>query len=506
MSGAGGLRRCMAWLHGWLGLLAGWILFAMFLTGTASYVRPEITRWMRPEIRTTAPPAADAAGIVARRLATTAAGADRWTIFLPQPRDPLAKVFVRAPGAATRPVRQELDPATGMAVRGRETHGGELLYDFHYTLHLPKPWGEWIAGLCAFAMLAAIVSGVITHKRIFTDFFTMRWNRGQRSWLDAHNLVAVLGLPYHLAITYTGLITLATLYMPWPVRANYATPAGYAAEAFSEDVAAQRTGRPAPLVPLAPLVRDAERRWGGVPASSVAIRFPGDAGAVVSIAARTGAGLAARGGSLSYAGTTGRLLGGSRPAAAGIATGAALFGLHLGYFAGPALRWLLVLLGLAGTAMIGSGLVLWRVKRMAGGGIGHRLVDRLNIAAIACFPGGIAAYFLANRLIPAALPGRAAGEAWMLFAGFAIPALASCALPVRRAWIATLGLAAALYALVPLADVLSVGMPRDGLFLGFDLAMLGAAAALGFAGWRVRRPIAPRLRVRPIAGAAHVVA
>ena len=46
----GSLRQNMAWIHGWLGLLAGWILFAMFLTGTASYFRPEITRWMQPEL------------------------------------------------------------------------------------------------------------------------------------------------------------------------------------------------------------------------------------------------------------------------------------------------------------------------------------------------------------------------------------------------------------------------------------------------------------------------
>ena len=45
------LRQSMAWIHTWLGLLAGWILFAMFLTGTASYFRPEITRWMQPELR-----------------------------------------------------------------------------------------------------------------------------------------------------------------------------------------------------------------------------------------------------------------------------------------------------------------------------------------------------------------------------------------------------------------------------------------------------------------------
>lgn len=44
------LRQTMAWAHGWLGLIAGWILFTMFLTGTSAYFRPEITKWMQPEI------------------------------------------------------------------------------------------------------------------------------------------------------------------------------------------------------------------------------------------------------------------------------------------------------------------------------------------------------------------------------------------------------------------------------------------------------------------------
>ena len=46
-------------------------------------------------------------------------------------------------------------------------------------------------------MLIAIVSGVITHKKIFIDFFTFRWGKGQRSWLDAHNASGVLLLPFY---------------------------------------------------------------------------------------------------------------------------------------------------------------------------------------------------------------------------------------------------------------------------------------------------------------------
>src|SRR3546814_3592298 len=74
-------------------------------------------------------------------------------------------------------------------------------------------------------MLVAIVSGVITHKKIFVDFFTFRWGKGQRSWLDAHNALSVFGLPFHLMITYTGLVTLMALYMPWGQQAAIQTAA-----------------------------------------------------------------------------------------------------------------------------------------------------------------------------------------------------------------------------------------------------------------------------------------
>ena len=42
-------RQSMAWLHTWVGLVAGWLLFFVFVTGTAGYFQQEISRWMQPE-------------------------------------------------------------------------------------------------------------------------------------------------------------------------------------------------------------------------------------------------------------------------------------------------------------------------------------------------------------------------------------------------------------------------------------------------------------------------
>ena len=148
-------------------------------------------------------------------------------------------------------------------MQARHTQGGDFFYAFHFNLHYMSPmWGRWIAGLCAMFMLVAIVSGVITHKKIFTDFFTFRGGKGQRSWLDAHSALSVLGLPFHFMITYSGLITLMVMYMPW---GGMAVPQART-EAFAELSAyvapVKPAGVQAPLARVDAMVREAERRWG----------------------------------------------------------------------------------------------------------------------------------------------------------------------------------------------------------------------------------------------------
>ena len=39
----------MSWAHTWTGLLFGWVLYFMFLTGSAGYYDTEIDAWMEPE-------------------------------------------------------------------------------------------------------------------------------------------------------------------------------------------------------------------------------------------------------------------------------------------------------------------------------------------------------------------------------------------------------------------------------------------------------------------------
>ena len=50
-----GFRQANAWLHTWVGLLLGWLLYAVFLTGTLSFFQEEITFWMKPELHASVP-------------------------------------------------------------------------------------------------------------------------------------------------------------------------------------------------------------------------------------------------------------------------------------------------------------------------------------------------------------------------------------------------------------------------------------------------------------------
>ncbi|MCJ2131211.1 PepSY-associated TM helix domain-containing protein, partial [Methylobacterium sp. E-045] len=328
-----GLRQSMAWLHAWSGLVVGWVLFAVFVTGTASYYRTDITAWMQPELRReSAETALDlprAAEIGIAHLQAHAVGARSWFIGLPQPDRPIIDLFWRTkPGAP--PDMVQLDGRTGEPASFRKTRGGDFLYRFHFELHMPPLWGRWIVGICAMIMLVALISGIITHRRIFADFFTLRRDKSaQRGWLDAHNVTGVLALPYHLMITYTGIVTLAMMYMPWGVTAAYR---GDATRFYAEtaQITTQRppVGRPGTLAPIGPMVARAVATI-HEPLERLSIVNPGDAGSTVIAIFEEPHGLAHQHPQIAFDGTTGEIVeilqGGLKPAAKTFTT---MVGLH----------------------------------------------------------------------------------------------------------------------------------------------------------------------------------
>ncbi|WP_294319517.1 PepSY-associated TM helix domain-containing protein [uncultured Sphingomonas sp.] len=508
-----GFRQSQSTLHTWSGLLLGWLLFAVFVAGTSAYWREALNRWARPELARIDDTDRVVEGAVAF-LSRKAPDAQSWFITVPTTQSAGAELFwvpQVKPGEEQRGRRGRRDTrafigSDGQEGSARETRGGDFFYRFHFDLHyMPVFWARWIVGIAAMFMLVAIFTGIVTHKKIFRDFFTLRRGKGQRSWLDGHNATAVLALPFHLMITYTGLVTLIAMLMPWAIVANYSDESKLYATVFPEAPMVERQDRPAPLTKLIPVLHDAERRMGGT-AGYITVLNPGDAAARITLTRSGTSMLSARSPSIAYDGVTGRMLWQAPPPGGAVETQGVMVGLHAGRFGDYPMRWLYFLCGIAGSLMVASGLVLWTVKRRerlpnpARPPFGFRLVERLNIGFVAGFPLAMTLYLWANRLLPTSLAARADAEINAMFAGWAAIFLYALARRPARAWVELLTAQAALLIALPFYNI--VALPTglfttigtgDWVLAGADLTFLALGAGFGFAAWRVHR-FRPRAR------------
>lgn len=492
-------RQSMAWLHTWAGLLVGWVLFSIFLMGSASYYRAAITDWMQPERFLTdcrpisadcMPPRTVISGLAStiqasedalHYLQRRAPGAKSWIINLPNNSAAAIRVTWQAADFSYHSASLPAPAAT----RPRDTQGGDFFYTFHYQLYyVPSGIGSWIVGFCAMAMLVALISGIVTHRRIFIDFFTFRPGKGQRSWLDAHNVSAVLALPYYLTITYTGLVMLVLTLVPWGISARYPPPASigdFFSEAYDFQFGGQASGKPTPLTPIAPLLKSAANTLHRSP-GEVWIDNPGDAAATVKISATTDERLSIASESVTFSGRDGKQIAAHTANTAAATTTGVMYGIHEAYFAPSPVRILFFLSGLAGALMVASGLILWakkhRQKDLKHGriGMGTHLVEHLNIATIAGLPIAMAAYFWANRLLPVAMPQHADWETRIFFIVWSCAAVHPLLRPQRRAWIEQFTLGTLSFALLPLVDFITIGR---WVIPAFDVTLLALAALLG---------------------------
>lgn len=250
---AEGIRQSMSWLHIWSGLILGWLLYAIFFTGTLSFFQNEITIWMKPELHQSLTHQSQAqqlqTGLAVLQKQSPDAGS--WTVNLPLPRETTIELNV-----SDHPVTLDsrggrggqktiIDSQTGQEIHPRETRGGMFLYRFHYELYaLPNWLARWMVGIATMFMFVAIISGVITHKKIFKEFFTFRPGKGQRSWLDAHNMSAVLALPFYIMITFSGLILFMYSVMPWGISALFPGGRGEFPKAFTAQTQADGVDSP----------------------------------------------------------------------------------------------------------------------------------------------------------------------------------------------------------------------------------------------------------------------
>ncbi|UBM26846.1 PepSY domain-containing protein [Pseudomonas sp. p1(2021b)] len=483
--------QSMAWLHTWAGLIFGWLLFAIFVTGTLAVFDKELSHWMQPEIPASEVAQADAAHRAIAYLQAHEPTAGNWGISLPTERSPGLRVST---GDRRHGVGVQLDPQTGEPIQVRDSVGGNFFFRFHFTLDLPRNWGIFVVGALALVMLAALVTGIVIHKKLFKEFFTFRPAKGQRSWLDFHNASAVLLLPFHLMITYTGLVIFMLIYIPAGVDALFDgdTRAYFQAQGNVRPETPRPLARqPGVLVDVAPLLADAQARLG--PIGGLNIRNPNTAAARIEIRPELGNRIAlTKGHAMVFDGVTGELLGDVPELRPAPLTQRVMAGLHFAQFGGYPMRWLYFVCGLVSCAMIASGLVLFCVKRgrkyanTTAGAWPHRwyrLAEVCNVGFVSGLLLACAGLLWASRLLPMELAHREAWEVRVFFGSWLLALLHAGVRPARRAWVEQLGLASLLCvglgvlgAASGAGSNLRLGVEATGLVLGLGLAM---------AAWRV---------------------
>jgi uncharacterized iron-regulated membrane protein len=551
-------RLSMAWLHTWFGLVLGFVLMVVFFFGALSVFDREIDRWAIPQSRFAPQPMPSFDRLLKPAFERMQPGKDavallegrvdgpipdrfdtvrRWGAYTTH-RDPVVAVFAgyavpkaKDPDETVFAIHA-LDPRDGAVLpEGQLRIGSQFFYPLHYSLNLNwKDLGTWIVGFAALMMLAALVSGVVMHRKIFREFFTFRRDkRTQRSALDLHNLTGVVALPFHFFFAFTGLVIFAGIYFPVSHTQLHAL------HELSEKIEARETGLPheragvaAPLASVDAMVAEAQRRWAAKGMAGdvgyVGVEHVGDANAYVSVYRAGTDRVALTGEGIHFKASTGELLREDPPRTAVDSVNEFLTGLHLQHFRHWLLRWLYVLGGLLGCVCIATGFIFFVEKRKQqharAGGQGSRIVDALAVTTVTGMLIATTAMLLANRLLPDALPDKGDWEktvfwsAWGLALLHALARNGAVALGrLSPAWreqclIAAAGALAAVVANAVttgdhLGRTLSAGYwPVAGV----DLSLLTLAAVALLAARRLGRradAAAPRPTPAAIAEASH---
>ncbi|WP_150293161.1 PepSY-associated TM helix domain-containing protein [Sphingobium estronivorans] len=213
--------KLMIAVHGWAGIMLGLLLYAVVFTGMAAVFAEEIGSWSsgHVESRSAFERPIDSA---VRRLAAQTPPKYHEGVDLFEVGDHNLGVFFH---------RHETDPdgtfvSRGLYYRlnregtiantqfgtGEEVFGANnddalshFLVDTHVRLHVPNPWGLLLTGIVGLVMLVAAISGLLIHRHLLKDIFTLRRNANPVLVdRDRHSVAGSWSLPFAFILAFTG--------------------------------------------------------------------------------------------------------------------------------------------------------------------------------------------------------------------------------------------------------------------------------------------------------------
>ena len=402
------IRDSLTWLHTWGGVFLGSVLFAVFWMGTLSVFDREIDRWMNPESRLETLNENFSLDIILGKYLPPEVS--RWEIVYPSERDKVLRLFYMGRGGYER---VDINPANYERLSYTETAAGTgFIYPFHYHLMFSASIGMWVVAFASMVMLVLLVSGVIIHKKILIDFFTFRPTKKlTRSGLDLHNISGVMGLPFHFAITISGLILFQNYYSA-PVIDRvyggdsflYPPPAAYNREVagVGEWIRAPIGRSPQSLASVDSMLEQTSMIWGGLPFRVRAYNY-NDVSGTVEFRRNREDDVPLNFDWVSFDAVNGGLLKNFSPKPLA-QSWRWITGFHFIQFEHWTARWLFFVLGITGCVLIATGFIVWfetRRKRHSKTDLTSVLVvESVTITSVTGLIAATFAFFLSNRLLP----------------------------------------------------------------------------------------------------------
>lgn len=453
-------RKTMIWLHTYSGLLGGWLLFTIWISGTLTYYNQEISQWMRPELglQASAPKLINTS---LQYLAKEGVNAKQWDVNLPYQRSNQLKVTWkdsldrRAKRYSTTIHNNDLT-----SISPRETKGGEFFRQFHYTVHLRQYGSRYVTGMAAMFMLVTLFSGIFTHRRFFRDFFTLRFRNLLKAITDLHAVTGVITIPFCFLISLSALSVYTDKFVPWSMEYHF--------DGGRQGIDKHITTKLSPIEPTQVAVKPIDnfdhisaqiaKIWPEENAiNSLRYQYPYDQNGRIIVSRNEQFSLSRKKEQLVFAPHSGEIIETTQPEGFARTVRRVLYGMHEANFASPTLRFFLFFMGVSSTFLIGSGLVIWlnkRLEKIKKRHLGHTIVEKLNISVIMGLLIAIASYFYANRLFDVNTPDRINLEVNTFFISWLVVCLFVMCRPITTAWKNLLLIAGIGYLFLPVLDLI----------------------------------------------------
>ncbi len=357
--------RAMLAGHSALGIAFAALIYIVCLSGTLVVFLHELQRWEQPDapvVEGSLSPEAIASALDGAYRKALAANAVH-DMFLTGPSPTQSRFLVNFHDHESGIEGHWIADATGALVVEHKAPWSEFVGDLHMHLHLPRTWGSFLVGLTGVALLSSLISGLLSHPRLFKDAFNLRWGGSRRlQEADLHNRLGVWGLPFHVVVSTTGaLLGLSTLIVGVLALAAYD---GDSEKAFATILGPMATEdeTAAPPPDIAAMIRQVQDKAPGAEFVSANLSHVAHAGQIVHLGMRTP-------GHLAFSNTY-YFDGSAKPLGDGLETGSvgqqilgALQPLHFGWFGGFAIKIAYGILGLALTVVTHSGVTIWLARR-----------------------------------------------------------------------------------------------------------------------------------------------